>query len=50
MIGKPRTPSEGDIQAYLALASALASLGILPRPWQKTLGTLSSIVWLASRL
>ena len=50
MTTSAQTPSLNDAQAYLAIAAALASLGLLPRTWQKTLGTLSSIAWLASRL
>lgn len=39
-----------DAQAWLALAAALASLGLLPKGWQKTIGTLSSLLWLLARL
>jgi hypothetical protein len=42
--------SSGDWQKWIALASALAALGILPKPWQKTLGTISALLWFLDRL
>lgn len=42
--------SSGDWQKWIALAAALAALGILPRPWQKTLGTVSALLWFIDRL
>jgi hypothetical protein len=44
------TPSLENIQAVLAIATALVALGLLPKTWQKTLGVLSSVAWLANRL
>jgi hypothetical protein len=41
--------SSDDWQKWLALATALAALGILPKPWQKTLGTVSSLLWFVNR-
>jgi NADH:ubiquinone oxidoreductase subunit len=31
---------------WLALATAAASLGLLPRGWQKALGVVSALTWL----
>jgi hypothetical protein len=48
-----RTTSIGspeEWQKWLALAAALAALGILPKAWQKTLGTVSAALWFVSRL
>jgi len=35
---------------WLALAAAAASLGILPKGWQRTLGVAGAIVWLLKNL
>jgi hypothetical protein len=48
-----RTTSIGsadDWQKWLALAGALAALGILPKPWQKTIGAASALLWFVNRL
>lgn len=50
MTGTQQAPSLDQIQAYLAIAVALASLGLLPRTWQKTLGTTASLIWFARHL
>jgi hypothetical protein len=34
------------LQKWLALASILVSLGLLPKAWQKSIATAGSIVWL----
>lgn len=39
-----------DLGKWLALAAAAASLGILPKGWQKTLGVASALVWLLKQL
>ncbi len=31
---------------WLALAAAAASVGLLPKGWQKTLGAASALLWL----
>jgi hypothetical protein len=48
-----RTSTAGlpdDLGKWLALAAAAASLGILPKGWQKTLGAASAVVWLLKQL
>jgi hypothetical protein len=48
-----RTASAGlpkDLGKWLALAAAAASLGILPKGWQKSLGTASALVWFIKQL
>lgn len=50
MTGTQQTPSLDQIQVYLAIAAALASLGLLPRSWQKTLGTTASLIWIVRHL
>lgn len=42
--------SSDDWQKWLMLAAALAALGILPKPWQKTLGTVSALLWFVNCL
>jgi hypothetical protein len=39
-----------DLGKWLALAAAAASLGILPKGWQETLGAASALVWLLKQL
>lgn len=39
-----------DLGKWLALAAAAASLGILPKGWQKTLGVASALVWFLKQL
>ena len=36
----------GNWDKWLALAAAAASLGLLPRRWQKALGVASALAWL----
>ena len=38
-----------DAQAWLAVAAALVSVGVLPQGWQKSIALASSLAWLASR-
>lgn len=42
--------SLGDLRKWLALAAAAASLGLLPRGWQKALGVASALVLLYGAL
>lgn len=42
--------SPDDWQRWLTLAAAAAALGLLPRAWQKTLGTAAAALWLLKRL
>jgi len=34
-----------DLGKWLALAAAAASVGLLPKGWQKALGTASALAW-----
>jgi hypothetical protein len=36
----------GDPRKWLAIASLLVSLGVLPKPWQKGIGTAAVLLWL----
>lgn len=36
----------GDPRKWLAIASLLISLGVLPRTWQKGIGTAAVLFWL----
>lgn len=40
----------GDWDKWLALAAAAASVGLLPKGWQKTLGAVAALAWLLKRL
>ncbi|UOZ07906.1 hypothetical protein [Amycolatopsis sp. WQ 127309] len=42
--------SSGDLRKWLALATAAASLGLLPRGWQKALGVASAVMLLYGAL
>ena len=35
-----------DLGKWLALAAAAAAVGLLPKGWQKALGTASFLIWL----
>jgi hypothetical protein len=50
MARKTSIGSSDDWQKWLALAAALAALGILPKPWQKTLGTVSALLWFGNHI
>lgn len=39
-----------ELQKWLAVASILVSLGLLPKAWQKSIGTAGSIAWLINSL
>jgi hypothetical protein len=48
-----RTATNGipdDWGRWLALAAAAASVGILPKGWQKTLGAASALLWFLKSL
>ena len=34
-----------DLEKWLALAAAAASVGLLPKGWQKALGATSALIW-----
>ena len=36
----------GDPRKWLALAGLLVSLGVLPKTWQKSIGTAAALLWL----
>jgi len=37
--------SPADWDKWLALAAAAASVGLLPKGWQKALGAASALIW-----
>jgi hypothetical protein len=50
MAGLPGLSSPGDIAKWLAVASALAGVGVLPRDWQRTLSAAGAVLLLASMI
>jgi len=36
----------GDPRKWLAIAGLLVSLGVLPKTWQKSIGTATVLLWL----
>lgn len=49
-VSRTATGMPDDWRKWLALATAAASLGLLPRGWQKALGVASAVVLLCGAL
>lgn len=50
MAGTPGLSSPGDVAKWLALASALAGVGVLPKGWQKTISAAGAVLFFVSMI